>query len=179
MEIKDAKVFHDYLNGVIEGKDVKKSTKLYASAKTFYKSVDSSIEDDCVMYEVYTYEHDGLNYGLTVMQPVCVNGECNMTRGHFHENLDCDEIYCGMAGEGLLLLMDENYHCHAEKVKCGSVHYIDGHLAHRLINTGNEEFKVQCMWPANAGHDYERVEKHPFTARVFKENNEIRIEEDE
>ena len=59
MKITDAKVFHDYLNGVIEGKDVKKSTKLYASAKTFYKSVDSSIEDDCVMYEVYTYEHDG------------------------------------------------------------------------------------------------------------------------
>lgn len=40
MEIKDAKVFHDYLNGVIEGEDVKKSTKLYSNAKTFYKSVD-------------------------------------------------------------------------------------------------------------------------------------------
>ena len=55
MEIKDAKVFHDYLNGVIEGKDVKKSTKLYASAKTFYKSVDSSVSDDQIMYEVYSY----------------------------------------------------------------------------------------------------------------------------
>lgn len=33
MEIKDAKVFHDYLNGVIEGEDVKKSTKLYSNAK--------------------------------------------------------------------------------------------------------------------------------------------------
>lgn len=43
MEIKDAKVFHDYLNGVIEGEDVKKSTKLYSNAKTFYKSVDSSV----------------------------------------------------------------------------------------------------------------------------------------
>ena len=32
MEIKDAKVFHDYLNGVIEGEDVKKSTKLYSNA---------------------------------------------------------------------------------------------------------------------------------------------------
>lgn len=42
MEIKDAKVFHDYLNGVIEGEDVKKSTKIYADAKTFYSSVDPS-----------------------------------------------------------------------------------------------------------------------------------------
>ena len=112
------------------------------------------------------------------MQPVCVNGECNVTRGHFHENLDCDEIYCGMGGEGLLLLMDEDYHCHAEKVKCGSVHYIDGHLAHRLVNTGNSELKVQCMWPSNAGHDYKRVEEHPFTVRVFKENGELKVEEE-
>ena len=178
MEIKDAKVFHDYLNGVIEGEDVKKSTKLYADAKTFYSSVDSSISDDQIMYEVYSYEHDGLCYGLTVMQPVCVNGECNVTRGHFHENLDCDEIYCGMGGEGILLLMDEDYHCHAEKVKCGSVHYIDGHLAHRLVNTGNSELKVQCMWPSNAGHDYKRVEEHPFTVRVYKENGELKVEEE-
>ena len=154
MEIKDAKVFHDYLNGVIEGEDVKKSTKLYSNAKTFYKSVDPSVSDDQIMYEVYSYEHDGLCYGLTVMQPVCVNGECNVTRGHFHENLDCDEIYCG------------------------SVHYIDGHLAHRLVNTGNTEFKVQCMWPSHAGHDYKRVEDHPFTVRVFKENGELKVEEE-
>lgn len=60
MEIKDAKVFHDYLNGVIEGEDVKKSTKLYSNAKTFYKSVDPSVSDDQIMYEVYSYEHDGL-----------------------------------------------------------------------------------------------------------------------
>lgn len=29
MEIKDPKVVHDYLNGVIEGEDVKKSTNLF------------------------------------------------------------------------------------------------------------------------------------------------------
>lgn len=58
MEIKDAKVFHDYLNGVIEGEDVKKSTKLYSSAKSFYQSVDSNILDDQIMYEVYS-EYNG------------------------------------------------------------------------------------------------------------------------
>lgn len=177
MQITDSKVFHDYLNGVIEGEGVKKSKKLYSSAKAFYQSVDSNIMDDQIMYEVYSYEHDGLCYGLTVMQPVFVNGECNITRGHFHEDLNCDEIYCGMGGEGLLLLMDENYCCYAEKVKCGSVHYIDGHLAHRLVNTGNMELKVQCIWPANAGHDYKRVEEHPFTVRIYKENHKIRVEE--
>ena len=46
MEIKDPKVVHDYLNGVIEGENVKKSIKLYSDAKKFYKSVDSSVSDD-------------------------------------------------------------------------------------------------------------------------------------
>ena len=32
MEIKDAKVFHDYLNVVIEGLDVKNSTNLFSYA---------------------------------------------------------------------------------------------------------------------------------------------------
>ena len=26
------------------------------------------------------------------------------------------------------------------------------------------------MWPSHAGHDYKRVEEHPFTVRVFKKN---------
>lgn len=59
MEIKDPKVVHDYLNGVIEGENVKKSIKLYSDAKKFYKSVDSSVSDDQIMYEVYSYEHEG------------------------------------------------------------------------------------------------------------------------
>lgn len=184
MEIIDVNVHHDFLNGVITGKDVQKSIKYYKQAKSFYKDVDSNLKEDTIMYEVYTYskaiDHsDGkLNYGLTVMQPVCVNGECNMTRGHFHENLECDEIYCCMHGTGLLLLMDEKGHCTAEKMSVGSIHYIDGYLAHRLVNTGNEELKVQCIWPANAGHDYKRIEDHPFTVRIFKENQHIKVEKE-
>lgn len=184
MKIEDTKVQHDFLNGVITGKDVRKSIKYYGQAKSFYKSVDSNLQEDTVMYEVYTYteaisETDGkLNYGLTVLQPVCVHSECNMTRGHFHENLECDEIYCCMHGTGLLLFMDENNQCHAQRMRTGSVHYIDGHLAHRLINIGDEELKVQCIWPTNAGHDYKRIEKHPFPVRVYKVNGEIKVEEE-
>ncbi len=35
------------------------------------------------------------------------------------------------------------------------------------------EFKVQCMWPSHAGHDYKRV-----TVRVYKENGELKVEEE-
>ena len=76
------------------------------------------------------------------MKPVLVNGECNITRGHFHQALNCDEIYFCFQGEGLLLYMDENGKCWAEKMSAGSVHYIDGRLAHRLVNTGDGELHI-------------------------------------
>lgn len=171
MEITDAKIYHDLDCGIIEGKDVVKSVKYYKDAKSFYASEDESLDDDTIMYEVYAFtnsEKSCLNYGLTVMQPVKVNGEYNMTRGHFHLDTTKDEIYIGLEGEGLLLYMDENGKCFSEKVKRGSVHYIDGKLAHRLINTGDKVMKVQCFWPSDAGHDYKRVEKMPFSERVFE-----------
>lgn len=58
-----------------------------------------------------------------------------MTKSHFHENMDCTEFYFGIAGEGLLLLMDETGQTWAEKIYEGSLHHIDGHIAHRLMNT--------------------------------------------
>ena len=70
------------------------------------------------------------------MEPVTIHGECNMTRGHFHMDWDCAEFYFGISGTGLLLLMDEDGKAWAERVAPGSLHHIDGHLAHRLINTG-------------------------------------------
>ncbi len=178
MKIIETEVHHDYLDGVIYGKNVEKSIKYYQSAQSFYKNKDLAITDNTIMYEVYTYTKGSLSYGLTVMQPVLVDGECNMTRGHFHKNLDCDEIYCCMHGNGLLLYMDEEYHCHAEKMNVGSVHYINGHYAHRLINVGEDELKVQCIWPSFAGHDYMRIEEHPFPVRIFKRNNEVIVEEE-
>lgn len=179
MKIIDSNIHHDYLDGVIYGDDVEKSVKIYDCAKSFYKSVDTNLDLDSILYEVYTISKGQLNYGLTVMKPVLVNGECNMTRGHFHENLDCDEIYCCMHGSGLLLLMDEEGCCHAEKMSVGSVHYINGHYAHRLINVGEDELKMQCIWPSGAGNDYKRIEKHPFPVRVFKRDGKIIVEEEE
>ena len=69
--------------------------------------------------------------------------------------------------------MDENGKTWCEKMKEGSLHHINGHHAHRLINTGNEDLKVICVWNANAGHDYQRVEQMPFNVRVFKKGEEI------
>ncbi len=183
MEIKEAKIFQDYLNGVITGSETETSKKLFKDARSLYENSDCDLSDDTVMYEVYSYSQGdpkqtgNLNWGLTVMKPVTVNQECNVTRGHFHEDLNCAEIYFCLHGEGLLLFMDENDHCYAEKMKTGTVHHIDGHLAHRLVNTGDEELRVGACWPTTAGHDYARIEKNPFKVRIFKENGNIVIKE--
>ncbi|MDD7281329.1 glucose-6-phosphate isomerase family protein [Floccifex sp.] len=180
MEIKEASLFHEF-KGDIQGK-VECSKKLYKDAKSFYKTVDESLSDDTIMYEVSVvnsdYKTEGhLNWGISLLHPVLVNGECNMTRGHFHEDLNCEEYYWCASGSGLLMLMDENGKTWCEQMKEGSLHRIDGAHAHRLINTSNEDLKVICVWNANAGHDYSRVEQHPFQYRLFKRNDEICVEE--
>ena len=183
MKITKAKAYQDYLNGYIEGEGVSVSKKLYKDAKPFYENVDETLSDDTIMYEVYMCKEEekgnphSLNWGLSVLKPVYVNNECNMTRGHFHADTTCAEIYFGLAGEGILLYMDEDGNCFGETIEVGSIHYISGKLAHRLINTGNSELRVGACWSLQAGYDYERVEQNPFGARVFKVNDQIIIKE--
>lgn len=183
MEIMKAKVYQDYLRGVLKGDEVTTSKKLFKDAKHFYENSDCGLSDDIIMYEVYSYSQGdakqvgNLKWGLTIMNPIYINKECNMTRGHFHEDLNCAEFYFCLEGNGLLLLMDEDGNCKAEEMREGSVHHIDGKLAHRLINTGNVSLRVGACWPTTAGHDYARVEENPFTVRVFRENDEIIIKE--
>jgi len=184
MEIREAKITQNFADGIFSGKGVSTGVKRYSEAKGFYLLPDERIPDDTVMYEVYSYtganpsgKAGGLNWGLTVMKPVLVNGECNITRGHFHQALNCDEIYFCFQGEGLLLYMDENGKCWAEKMSAGSVHYIDGRLAHRLVNTGDGELHIGACWPTDAGHDYERVQEHPFGVRVFKTDGLLQFRE--
>lgn len=168
--------------GILHGEGVEESAKYYKDAKSFYQS-DAALADDTLMYNVYTYRKgdakDGnLNWGMTVLYPVLVNGECNMTRGHWHENRDCAEFYYGAQGTGLLMLMDEHGDTWAEEVFPGSVHHIDGSLAHRLINTGEEAMKVVACWDCKAGHDYAAVEQQPFGYRVFKRDQIVEFEEE-
>ena len=179
MKIIEPKAVHDLYNGVIEGKTVTSSRKLLKDILTAYENQDKEENTERVMYEVYCYEDDhklqpgSLSWGLTVMYPECVSGECNFTRGHIHQDTSCGEYYFGLAGEGLLLLMDLDGNVWAEKVYPNSLHYVRGNLAHRLVNTGDQVLKVGACWPSCAGHNYDWVETHPFPVRVYKKNGEI------
>ena len=175
MKVLEPEVIHKIYGGVLEGSPVEKYEKRYHEVSYLY---ENELNDDPIVYEVYSYNKGNdvlgnLNWGLTVLKPVCIHGECNMTKGHFHENKDCVEFYFGVEGEGLLLLMDEEGKTWAEKVYQGSLHHIDGHLAHRLVNTGDTDLKVGACWPTSAGHDYDAIMKQEFGYRIFKKDNQI------
>lgn len=178
MDIFEPKVIHPFNDAVINGKEVVKSSKLFKDIKDIYEN-PNGVNDDTLMYDVYSYTNGdssnpvNLNYGMTVLHPIYVNGECNMTRGHFHNEEKYPEIYVGLSGEGLLMMSDKNGYTFSEKVFSGSVHYIDGKYSHRLINTGNDDLCVQCIWSPLAGHDYEATLKYKYMYRVYKENGEI------
>lgn len=178
INIIEPKAVHDFYDGVLEGQGIKSYKKMFSQIREIYKDA-GELSPDTLMYTVYSMEEidkEGpgeLYWGLTILEPVLVAGECNMTRGHFHQDKDCAEFYIGLGGEGLLLLMDETGKTWAERIFPNSVHHISGKLAHRLVNTGDEQLKVGACWPASAGHDYETIERRGFSCRVMKEDGKI------
>ncbi|WP_251860065.1 glucose-6-phosphate isomerase family protein [Clostridium sp. Marseille-Q2269] len=176
MEIREPKYKQDFFNGVIQGDNVQCYKKLYKDISVAYDSKDNSLDENTEMYEVYSFDEGGENtilWGLTILHPITVNGECNLTRGHFHEDRKEPEIYFGLGGNGLLLYMNNTGECFAEKVSKGSIHYIHGEYAHRLINTGDTDFRVGAAWRKAAGHDYKAIENKSFPYRVYKVHGEI------
>jgi len=51
----------------------------------------------------------------------------------------------------------------------GSLHYVAGEVAHRIVNTGNMPIRVIASWPSDAGHDYNVADGRGFGARVVEE----------
>jgi len=109
-----------------------------------------------------------LFFGVSTIMPGKVGNEYFMTKGHFHLKSDRAECYWGVAGKGMLILMDQNNNTWGEEVSPGSLHYIGGNTAHRLANTGDCELIVGACWPADAGHDYETIAQNGFTARLLE-----------
>jgi len=134
----------------------------------------TQFSDDAVAYTVQSWSPvadgtlGGLFFGASTIFPGKVGNEYFMTKGHFHSLGDRAEFYWGVQGKGMLILMDRNRKVWAEEVYPGSLHYIGGEIAHRLANTGDENLIVGACWPADAGHDYEKIAVNGFAARLVE-----------
>ncbi|MCX6621416.1 MAG: glucose-6-phosphate isomerase, partial [Acidobacteria bacterium] len=53
-----------------------------------------------------------------------------------------------------------------EPMTPGSLHYVPGHVAHRVANTGSERLVFTACWPSDAGTDYTPIREHGFSARL-------------
>lgn len=144
-------------------------------------SAQTALPSDLVAYRVAWHQAvadghpGGLLFGWTELQPGKVGDEYFMTRGHFHAQRDTAEYYWGLTGSGLLLLMDEDRQFRSEIVHPGSLHYIPGKVAHRMINTGSDVLRFGACWPSDAGHDYTSIAAHGFSARVVQHNGSPQV----
>ncbi|MBC8081506.1 MAG: glucose-6-phosphate isomerase [Gorillibacterium sp.] len=172
-------VFYNAEEGYLEGQGVSQAVRCIKDLKgVFADDVAWNLMDsDKAVYQVEVHDRcgeieGGLLFGISLLYPGKVGNEYFMTKGHFHKKLDRGEYYWGIQGAGLLVLMDEERRTWTEKVFKGSLHYITGHVAHRLVNVGEEKLIVGACWPSDAGHDYESIQRDGFGIRVFEQNGQ-------
>jgi glucose-6-phosphate isomerase len=76
-----------------------------------------------------------------------------------------------MEGEGMLILMNEDHSVvWVEKMEPGSIHYINGHTAHRTANTGRTVLSFGACWPSDAGHDYKTISERGFSKILIEKD---------
>lgn len=172
-----------FTEGRLVGEQVENSIRTIGGLTGIFEDEEAlkRLPQEALAYEVASLlpvgegTSGGLYFGVTRIHPWMVGDEYMMTKGHFHANADRAEFYWGIDGEGLLLLMDENRKCWAERVFPGSLHYIPGRVAHRMVNTGNEIFSFGACWSSDAGHDYASIATHGFSARVKQVNGKPQL----
>jgi glucose-6-phosphate isomerase len=132
------------------------------------------LDPETVVYRVWWWEpvaagtSGGLFWGTTEIQPGRVGDEYFMTHGHRHLLRDRAEFYGTVAGSGMLVLRDADGRTWSEEMQPGSLHYIAGHISHRVVNTGSVPLRFVACWPSDAGHDYD-LGQSGFGLRVLHE----------
>lgn len=178
-------VLVDWQDGSLRGEGVETRRKTLGDMRLLFddQAAVQAMPDETLLYTVQAYRppnaaEEALCWGCTVLQPGRVGDEYFMTHGHFHERRERAEVYATVAGRGALLLMDDARKTWLEPMQKGSVHFISGQLAHRVVNTGDEPLRFLACWPGDAGHDYEAIARLGFGARLRRRAGEPVLVED-
>lgn len=146
--------------GRLEGESIVRGRKTVGDLQTYWLDFNPAQTDELV-YETDSWfsRPDGTEgavlWASTRLYPGSVNGECFMTRGHFHTKSTHGELIIVVSGQGILALCDHAGNATEVALKPGTTYFIDGKQAHRTINTGTEPLIFWCSWPADCGHDYD------------------------
>ncbi len=170
----------DWATGRLSGSKIQTLVKTLGQIRELFHDQEaaSRIPSDVELYSVQVFApvaegtEGGLFWGNTTLQPGKVGDEYYMTKGHFHRIRNRAEYYATIHGEGALLLMGEDGLTRLETMHPGSLHYIPGSTAHRVANTGRTSLLFAACWPADAGYDYETIERDGFSARLLERNGQ-------
>lgn len=165
----------EWLTGMMQGAGVQRATKTLGQMGGLFHSGSPvcRLEESTVVYRVQWIEpvllgtEGGLFWGSTIIEAGRVDDEYFMTQGHFHARRDRGECYGTIEGKGLLVLMKEDRTTWTEAMSPGSLHFIAGGLAHRVVNTGDNPLAFWACWPSDAGHDYAPIQAYGFGARIL------------
>ena len=130
-----------------------------------------------LLYSVATVEPaDGtgdLHYGVGRLMPGKIGDEYYMTKGHLHSWREAAEFYIGLAGEGMMLLEDENSgESRMLPLRPNGAVYVPGRTAHRTVNIGNVPLTYIGVCPAKAGHDYNVIAQKNFRCVVIERDGQ-------
>jgi len=132
------------------------------------------------IYEVYEIPQPAikgsLNVGCTILHPGKVGNEYYFTKGHFHQRESTSEVYLGLEGEGLILIQDRMGKATGIEIKSDILVYIPPNTAHRSVNTGKNRLVFLAVYPSDAGHDYESIERTGFSKIVVESDGKPVIE---
>jgi len=168
----------NWADGTLDVSGLRSSEKKLGQLTGIFRDKQAlqQMDPDTIVYRVWWWEpvtvgtEGGLLWGLTEIQAGRVGDEYYMTHGHRHAIANRAEFYGASVGTGMLVLRDEAGNSRAEEMKPGSLHYIPGGAAHRVVNTGDTPLRFVACWPADAGYDYDLSGSKRFGARVLKQN---------
>ncbi|RYG29608.1 cupin domain-containing protein [bacterium] len=152
----------DLSNGIVSGEGVVTAARTVGDLAGYWADAESAVAvKDRPLYRTYAWNHSqeagAILWGSTVLHPGRVGNEFSMTRGHRHTDVTKGELMITVSGTGWLLLKDDQGVETRERLAPGSTHHVDGRLAHRAVNDGDEPLVFLTAWDVGCGHDYESV----------------------
>lgn len=154
---------------------------LFAREEAFDRLVAERGRD--LAYEVYEFRPDRvapheLVFGTSTLHAGKVGDEFFMTRGHIHTRTDRPEIYFCHAGRGVMHMEAPDGNTNPIEMTPGSVVYVPSFWIHRSVNVGEGPFITTFCYPADAGQDYDIIERSGGMRTLIVEDGDGRWAED-
>lgn len=135
---------------------------LYADDEAFRRAVTQ--RGGGLAYEVHEFRPDRvapheLVCGTSIVQPGRIGAEFFMTRGHIHERADRPEIYLCQRGRGVMHMEAPEGTTRPVEIAPGTAVYVPPFWIHRSVNVGEEPLVTFFCYPADAGQDYDVIER--------------------